>query len=130
MNVAAQQHLDEDFRLSCSGSSLHSRSNRQSHILNRFATACTHLLSIDGLVHKVEFLPNLIKNAFHAKPSAYIAQMNTQGHIRVGPDVITDPAFLVTRAMEDFVTWVTGSKIRRTIARYNNQLDDYELMQE
>ena len=56
--------------------------------------------------------------------------MNTQGHIRVGPDVITDPAFLVTRAMEDFVTWVTGSKIRRTIARYNNQLDDYELMQE
>ena len=43
---------------------------------------------------------------------------------------ITDPAFLVTRAMEDFVTWVSGSKIRRTIDKYNNQLDDYELMQE
>lgn len=29
-----------------------------------------------------------------------------QGHIRVGPQTITDPAFLVTRAMEDYVTWV------------------------
>ncbi|KAG2241122.1 hypothetical protein Bca52824_090409 [Brassica carinata] len=28
-----------------------------------------------------------------------------QGHIRVGPDTITDPAFLVTRNMEDFITW-------------------------
>lgn len=27
-----------------------------------------------------------------------------QGHIRVGPHVITDPAFLVTRKMEDFIT--------------------------
>lgn len=27
-----------------------------------------------------------------------------QGHIRVGPNVVTDPAFLVTRSMEDFIT--------------------------
>ncbi|DBA03130.1 TPA: hypothetical protein N0F65_003377 [Lagenidium giganteum] len=38
-----------------------------------------------------------------------------QGHIRVGPNVVTDPAFLVTRNMEDFVTWVDSSKIKRTI---------------
>ena len=28
-----------------------------------------------------------------------------QGQVRVGPNVVTDPAFLVTRDMEDFVTW-------------------------
>lgn len=49
------------------------------------------------------------------------------GHIRVGPEVVTDPAFLVTRTFEDFVTWVDSSKIKRTVARYNDTLDDYDL---
>ena len=34
-------------------------------------------------------------------------------HIRVGPEVITDLAFLVTRNMEDFVTWTDTTKIRK-----------------
>lgn len=51
-----------------------------------------------------------------------------QGHVRVGPDTITDPAFLVTRSMEDFVTWVDTSKIRRAIANYNDELDDFDLL--
>ncbi|RUP43709.1 30S ribosomal protein S4 [Jimgerdemannia flammicorona] len=45
-----------------------------------------------------------------------------QGHIRVGPETITDPAFLVNRNMEDFVTWVDTSKIRRKILKYNDKL--------
>ena len=51
-----------------------------------------------------------------------------QGHVRVGPEVVTDPAFIVTRAFEDFVTWVDNSKIKRTIQKYNDKLDDYELL--
>lgn len=51
-----------------------------------------------------------------------------QGHVRVGPSVVTDPAFLVTRTFEDFVTWVDSSKIRRTIMKYNDKLDDYDLL--
>ncbi|CAI5736152.1 unnamed protein product [Peronospora destructor] len=51
-----------------------------------------------------------------------------QGHVRVGPTVVTDPAFLVTRPMEDFVTWVDTSKIKRTIMKYNDKLDDYDLL--
>jgi U3 small nucleolar ribonucleoprotein protein IMP3 len=53
-----------------------------------------------------------------------------QGHVRVGPNVISDPAFLVTRAMEDFVTWVDSSKIKRTIAAYNDKVDDFDLLRE
>jgi len=45
-----------------------------------------------------------------------------QGHIRVGPEVVTDPAFLVTRSMEDFVTWVDTSKIKRKILKYNDKV--------
>lgn len=50
-----------------------------------------------------------------------------QGHVRVGPEVVTDPSFFVTRSMEDFVTWVDHSKIRRKIAAYNDVVDDYDL---
>ncbi|KAL1632061.1 U3 small nucleolar ribonucleoprotein imp3 [Neofusicoccum ribis] len=50
-----------------------------------------------------------------------------QGHVRVGPDVVTDPAFLVSRNMEDFVTWVDSSKIKRNILKYRDQLDDFDL---
>jgi U3 small nucleolar ribonucleoprotein protein IMP3 len=51
-----------------------------------------------------------------------------QGQVRVGPNVVTDPSFLVTRSMEDFVTWVDSSKVRRTVERYNDKLDDFDLL--
>lgn len=51
-----------------------------------------------------------------------------QGHIRVGTETITDPAYLVTRVMEDVVTWVDTSKIKRKLLQYNDQLDDFDLM--
>lgn len=48
--------------------------------------------------------------------------------IRVGPTVITDPAFLITRTMEDFVTWTDSSKIKKKVMQYNNALDDYDFL--
>eukprot|EP00871_Galdieria_phlegrea_P002167 jgi/Galph1/2951/GphlegSOOS_G1627.1 len=51
-----------------------------------------------------------------------------QGHIRIGPQIVTDPALLVTRNMEDFITWTDHSKIKRKIRKYNDQLDDYDLL--
>ena len=51
-----------------------------------------------------------------------------QGHVRVGPETVTDPAFCVTRNLEDFVTWVDTSKIKRKVAAYNDKLDDYDLL--
>mmetsp|Transcript_4039 Transcript_4039/g.6069 ORF Transcript_4039/g.6069 Transcript_4039/m.6069 type:complete len:182 (-) Transcript_4039:269-814(-) len=51
-----------------------------------------------------------------------------QGQVRVGPQVVTDPAFLVTRSMEDFVTWVDTSKVKRTVQAYNDKLDDFDLL--
>ena len=51
-----------------------------------------------------------------------------QGHVRVGTEVVTDAAFLVTRNMEDFVTWVDSSKVKRNILRYRDKLDDFDLL--
>ena len=50
------------------------------------------------------------------------------GHLRVGAEVVKDPAFLITRTMEDFVTWVDSSKIRQHVLEYNDLKDDFELM--
>ena len=49
-----------------------------------------------------------------------------QGHVRVGPNLINDPAYLVTRNMEDYVTWMYNSKIKKTLLRYRNQIDDFD----
>ncbi|MEW5303108.1 MAG: hypothetical protein WDW36_005832 [Sanguina aurantia] len=51
-----------------------------------------------------------------------------QGHVRVGPSTVTDPAHHITRSMEDFVTWVDTSKIKRKVLKYNDALDDYDLL--
>ena len=50
--------------------------------------------------------------------------------MRVGTDLVTDPAYLVTRTMEDYVTWVDPSKIKKHIMKYNDKLDDFDLLGE
>ncbi|KAB0802424.1 hypothetical protein PPYR_04610 [Photinus pyralis] len=50
-----------------------------------------------------------------------------QGHVRIGPELVTDPALLVTRTLEDFVTWVDSSKIRKHVLDYNGLRDDFEM---
>lgn len=55
-------------------------------------------------------------------------KMIEQGHVRVGTETVTDAAYLVTRGMEDFVTWTVGSKVKRNIMKYRDQLDDFELL--
>ncbi|KAH3679231.1 hypothetical protein WICPIJ_008665 [Wickerhamomyces pijperi] len=50
-----------------------------------------------------------------------------QGQVRVGPNVITDPAYLVTRNLEDYLTWVDSSKIKRNLLKYKNKIDDFDL---
>ncbi|KAF2299402.1 hypothetical protein GH714_031840 [Hevea brasiliensis] len=66
-----------------------------------------------------------LKFAEHLKEAVTYIE---QGHIRVGPETVTDPAFLVTRNMEDFITWVDTSKIKRKVLEYNEKLDDYDAM--
>ena len=70
----------------------------------------------------------LVKNKFCETMREAVSFVE-QGHIRVGPEVVTDPAFHVVRDMEDFITWVDTSKVKRQIAKYSDTVDDYDLMQ-
>jgi len=70
----------------------------------------------------------LVKNKYCERLKQAVALIEQQ-HIRVGPTVITDPAFLVTRQMEDYVTWVDSSKIKKKVLQYNDMLDDFDYLE-
>lgn len=50
-----------------------------------------------------------------------------QGQVQVGVDVVQNPALMITRNMEDHITWVNNSKIKRKVDLYNDNLDDYDV---
>lgn len=51
-----------------------------------------------------------------------------QGHVRIGTNIVTNPAHHVTRSMEDYIQWVDTSKIKEKVLRYNDKLDDYDVL--
>lgn len=73
-------------------------------------------------------LPVVMTRLRMAETVQAATKMVEQGHVRVGVETVTDPAYLVTRSTEDFVTWSVGSKIKKNIMKYRDQLDDFELL--
>jgi len=72
-------------------------------------------------------LPVVMVKSKMADSIKLATQFVEQGHVRVGPEVVKDPAFLVTRNMEDFVTWVDTSAIKKHIMEYNELRDDFSM---
>ncbi|RZC58447.1 hypothetical protein C5167_005750 [Papaver somniferum] len=100
VNILKQMNPKDPYRIEMS--------DRLLEKLRRLATVSTHLKFAEHLREAVTFIE--------------------QGHIRVGPETVTDPAFLVTRNMEDLITWVDTSKIKTKVLDYNDQRDDYDAM--
>ena len=50
------------------------------------------------------------------------------GHVRVGTECVSDPAFLVSRNLEDYITWTDNSKIKSHVMKFNENLDDFDLL--
>lgn len=73
-------------------------------------------------------LPVVMTRLRMAETVQAATKMIEQGHVRVGTETVTDPAYLVTRTTEDFVTWSVGSRIKKNIMKYRDQLDDFELL--
>ena len=73
-------------------------------------------------------LPVVMVRMKMAQQIKFAVEYIEQGHVRVGPEVVTDPAFLVVRNMEDYITWVDSSKIKKHIMEYNDERDDFETL--
>ncbi|NXX92037.1 IMP3 protein, partial [Centropus bengalensis] len=72
-------------------------------------------------------LPCLLLKLRMAQNLRHAVSFVEQGHVRVGPEVVTDPALLVPRAVEDFITWVDASRLRQKVLDYNQERDDFDL---
>ena len=59
-----------------------------------------------------------------AERISHAHELIMHGHVRIGPDTIADPAYLVPREMEEYVTWRSG-KMKTHVDKYNNEHDDY-----
>uniref|UniRef100_A0AC35TFN8 S4 RNA-binding domain-containing protein n=1 Tax=Rhabditophanes sp. KR3021 TaxID=114890 RepID=A0AC35TFN8_9BILA len=70
-------------------------------------------------------LPVMMKNSNMTENIKLANDYVEQGHVRVGTELVTDPAFLVNRDLSDYITWTRGSKIKRHIDNYNGERDDY-----
>lgn len=51
-----------------------------------------------------------------------------QGQLQIGTDVVYNPAMMITRNMEDHISWVNTSKIKKKIDTYNDTVDDYDML--
>ena len=71
-------------------------------------------------------LPVILVNLKFCERIREADQFVKQGHIKIGPDVITNPSTLVNKEMEDFIGWSHGSKIKQHVQKYNNQIDDFD----
>eukprot|EP00920_Eleutheroschizon_duboscqi_P004587 GHVT01010609.1.p1 GENE.GHVT01010609.1~~GHVT01010609.1.p1 ORF type:complete len:110 (+),score=14.85 GHVT01010609.1:522-851(+) len=69
----------------------------------------------------------LVKMKFCARVQQAVTYIE-QGHVRVGPYVVTEPAYHVTRGNEDYITWAEGSTIKRHVHTFNDNLDDFEFL--
>ncbi|KAJ1652250.1 U3 small nucleolar ribonucleoprotein imp3, partial [Dispira simplex] len=84
-------------------------------------SSISQLLNLNVTRFCLRRLPVVMCRLRMAERISLATQYIQQGHIRVGPEIVTDPAFLVTRSMEDFITWVDTSKIRRHVLKYNDR---------
>ena len=51
-----------------------------------------------------------------------------QGHIMIGNEIVKDGDYLVSRRMEDHITWNDKSKIKKKIMKFKDELDDYDFI--
>mmetsp|Transcript_78776 Transcript_78776/g.218975 ORF Transcript_78776/g.218975 Transcript_78776/m.218975 type:complete len:184 (+) Transcript_78776:72-623(+) len=80
------------------------------------STFCRRRLPV--VLCKMRFCENLTEAITYIK----------QGHFRIGPDIVSNPALHVTRDMEDHITWAEGSKVKRHIKEFNDEVDDFDLL--
>ncbi|NXG69716.1 IMP3 protein, partial [Baryphthengus martii] len=92
---------------------------------NRRSLAVCESLSASAFCRRR--LPCLLVKLRMAQNLRHAVTFVEQGHVRVGPEVVTDPALLIPRAVEDFITWVDASRLRQKVLDYNQERDDFDL---
>ena len=70
-------------------------------------------------------LSTLVRDLKMAPNCRMASEFVHHGHVRVGTTQVRDPAMLVPRTMQDYITWMPGSKIKSHVDSFNAQKDDF-----
>lgn len=125
VNILKQMDHSDPFRIEMTNALLEKLYNMGVIPSQKSLALCERLSVSSFCRRRLSTILVRLKFAEHLKEAVTYIE---QGHIRVGPETVTDAAFLVTRNMEDFITWVDSSKIKRKVLEYNDRLDDYDAM--
>ncbi|CAB3408296.1 unnamed protein product [Caenorhabditis bovis] len=112
------------------------RSKCTQEVLSRFyaagliptADSLEKIGKISGASFARRRLPVVMRNTGMVDSVKTASDLVEQGHVRIGTKLVTDPAFMVTRASEDMITWTNASKIKKHVLDYNNTRDDFDLI--
>lgn len=66
----------------------------------------------------------IVQSGMFDGPLSVAVQYIEHGHVRIGPQVVRDPATFITLDQEDYITW--DDKFKRKIDEYRGEQDDYE----
>ncbi|KAG8747052.1 Small subunit (SSU) processome component [Ceratobasidium sp. 414] len=106
---------------------------RRYHVQDRedYAKYARLVGSVRQLAHRLSLLP--AQDPFrHRMEDQLLNKMYDMGVLNLGTKLsdveakITVSSFC--RHMEDYVTWVDTSKVKRTVMQYNDELDDFDLL--
>lgn len=70
-------------------------------------------------------LPMILVKRKFVQTFVHADEFVQHGHVRLGTRVVNDTSMLVSRAMEDYVSWSDTSKIKQKIEEFNEEKDDY-----
>lgn len=65
-------------------------------------------------------LPMIMKKMKMVQTFTHADEFVQHGHVRVGTKTINDPSVIISKAMEEYITWVDSSKIKKKIEEFEN----------
>lgn len=65
----------------------------------------------------------IVQSGMFNGPISVAVKYIEHGHVRIGPQVVRDPAAFVTLEQEDYITW--DDKFKKKIEEYRGEHDDY-----
>eukprot|EP01071_Lankesteria_metandrocarpae_P006129 Lankesteria_metandrocarpae@DN4250_c0_g1_i1.p3 len=71
-------------------------------------------------------LPLLLVNLKFSDHLDNAVTLVEHGHIRIGPEVVSNAGLHVTREMEDHIGWARGSEVHRHVQRFTDSVDDFD----
>lgn len=65
----------------------------------------------------------IVQSGMFNGPLSTAVKYIEHGHVKIGPQIVRDPAAFVTLDQEDYITW--DNKFKRKIDEYRGEQDDY-----